>query len=185
MKFLGKTLDKIKQNKKLQIGCVIFLCLILLLIFGSALIPKSTNVSKNSTSSTSNSSTNQFDYAKNLENKLINVLSSIKDAGKVNVMVTLEGGVEIEIAYTIEERVNNSTGSTNSQESSTIVKTPILITQNGVTKPVILSEKNPEIQGVVIVASGASNTRVKLDILRATVAVLSVEPAKIEIFAGE
>lgn len=185
MKNFGKMFEKIKQNKKLQIGFVILLCVALFLIFGSALIPKSSKGSSSSTNTSTGSSTNQFDYAKSLEDKLVNVLSSIKDAGKVNVMITLEGGIEIEIAYTIEERVNNSTGSSNSQESSTIVKTPILITQNGVTKPVILSEKNPAIQGVVIVASGAGNTRVKLDILRATVAVLSVEPARIEIFAGQ
>lgn len=174
-------LDKIKQNKKLQSIFIVILLVALFIIFGSTLIPKSTSSKNNITSNSSN----QYDYADMLENKLAKTISSIKDAGRVSVMITLEGGAEIEIAYTIEERINNSTGSSNSQESSTIVKTPVLITQNGVTRPVILSEKNPPIQGVIVVASGASNTRVKLDILRAAVAVLNIEPSMIEIFAGE
>ncbi len=182
MSKISDLVDKLKQNKKLQFIVVGLLVVILFLIFGSTLIPKGN--SSNSSTNTG-STTNQYDYANLLENKLASTLSSIKDAGKVSVMITLEGGVEIEIAYTIEERINNSTGSSNSQESSTIIKTPVLITQNGVTKPVILNEKNPAIQGVVIVASGANNTRVKLDILRAAVAVLNIEPSIIEIFAGE
>lgn len=172
-------LDKIKNNKKLQIGVVALLLIALIAIFGSTLLPKSKSSKEDSKAS------NQYDYADLLENKLAKTLSNIKDAGKVSVMITLDGGAEIEIAYTIEERVNNSTGSSNSQESSTIVKTPVLITQNGVTKPVILSEKNPPIKGVIVVASGASNARVKIDILRAAVAVLDIEASMIEIFAGE
>ena len=43
-------------------------------------------------------------------------------------------------------------------------------------------EKFPEIQGVVIVAEGAGNAAVKLEIIRAVQALLEVPNEKIEVF---
>ena len=49
-------------------------------------------------------------------------------------------------------------------------------------KPVLIAEKFPEIQGVVIVAEGAGNAAVKLEIIRAVQALLEVPNEKIEVF---
>ena len=42
----------------------------------------------------------------------------------------------------------------------------------------------PDIKGIVIVASGAGDVRVKLDILKAVQALLNVQSSQVEIFVS-
>jgi len=132
-------------------------------------------------SSNSNSSQQQntgqpvvgyLQYGQDLENRLSKVLGEINGAGRVSVIVTLEGPGKVDIAYSTEER------------NGVITKTPIIITQGGQSRPLILAEHPPEIRGVVIVASGASDIRVRLDIIRATEAALKIPSSKIEVVVG-
>ena len=63
-------------------------------------------------------------------------------------------------------------------------KSPVLITNNGQTQTVVLQENMPNPCSVVIVATGASNTNVKLEILRAVQAMFISNSCNIEVFAG-
>ena len=49
-------------------------------------------------------------------------------------------------------------------------------------KPVVLREKMPEVQGVVIVADGADMPSVRLEITKAVQALLKVPNGNIEVF---
>ena len=62
------------------------------------------------------------------------------------------------------------------------IKTPVLVTENGKTNPLILKTIMPEVDKIIVVASGAKNTNVKLEILRAVQAIYSI--SNIQIFAG-
>ena len=42
----------------------------------------------------------------------------------------------------------------------------------------------PPVKGVVVIAEGAGNVRVKLDLLKAVQALLSVSSSQVEIFKG-
>ena len=55
--------------------------------------------------------TSSLEYCAILEDKLKTVLGSVKGAGNVNVMVTLESGPELKIATQIDERTNTNTNS--------------------------------------------------------------------------
>lgn len=177
-KFFEKFLDKLKKNKTLQIGLVVVLIALVFVIYFSSL-----KSSKKETQKTTN--TSAIEYVEMLEQKLEKVLSNVAGAGNVSVMVNVVGGPTYEIAYTTEERINNSSGSSSNTESKTIVKTPILITSNGESSPLILTETNPQIVGVIIVAQGASDVKVKLNLLKATEAVLKIPISSIEIFDGD
>lgn len=50
-------------------------------------------------------------------------------------------------------------------------------------KPVILKEIEPKVKGVVVVAQGANDARVKLELYKAVMTLLGVESSDIEIFA--
>lgn len=177
--------DKFKGSKKLQIGIVVVLVIALFVIFGSTVIPLNFGSKSADNSNSKTVATTCYEYAKYLEAKLSSTLAEIKNAGKVSVMIMLDGDIKIEIAYTTEERTTSSSGSSSNQESSTTTQTPVLITQNGVTGPIILNQIYPDIKGVIIVASGASDAAVKINILRATVAVLDIDAGIVEIFAGK
>ena len=181
--FLSKWLAKLKNVKHIEVYAVILLAVVVLAIW---LIP--TGDTRATSIDTSKYTTTE-EYAHSLETRLNNVLSAISGAGSVQCMVTLDGEVERVLAYSNDEQ-NSSTsnttsnGTTNKTESSTSNKEPILINVNGSSEPLVLYEIMPDIKGIVIVASGAGDVRVKLDILKAVQALLNVQSSQVEIFVS-
>lgn len=180
--FLSKLFAKLKKVKHIEVYAVIFLAIVVMAIW---LFPS--GGSKQTSIEQSFSTTTTAEYAKSLENRLNSVLSAIDGAGSVQCMITLDGEIERVLAYSNDEK-NSSTqnttsnGTTNKTETSTLNKEPILITVNGSSEPLVLYEIMPDIKGIVVVASGANDVRVKLDILKAVQALLNVQSSQIEIF---
>lgn len=85
--------------------------------------------------------------------------------GKVEVAITFDGTVERVYAY---ETKTTSSGSVTE-----------IVFANGA--PVVIKEVPPVVKGVVIVAGGADNAVVKLNILRAVTVLLDVDYNRIEI----
>jgi len=110
-----------------------------------------------------------------IEAKLASALSRINGAGKTEVVITFSGSPELVTANTIN-RHTSSTGT-----SSTITETisPIMLGGN----PVILKEVMPAVVGVLVVAEGADNIKVRLELLRAVQTVLGVSPDIVQISA--
>jgi stage III sporulation protein AG len=123
-------------------------------------------------------------YAELLETKLSKTLSAIAGAGKVEVMVTLESGPELVIATSTDKKTNTTESGSNKTQSVTVVENPVIVTQNGTSRPLVLMEILPKIQGVIVVAQGANNIKVKLDLLSAIQALLSISQGNIQIFAS-
>ncbi len=169
---LTDMLEQLKKGKKSEWLVVIVLIIVALLIYTSA------SSLFNNEESEAKSSTNE--YVASLEARLGEVLSNVKGAGKVSVMITVESGSEIVIATSTEEKTNTSSGTSNSNQSTTIVEKPIIIGD----EPVVLIEKAPKIKGVIVVAQGASNIQVRLELLKAVQALLEVESSNVEVFVG-
>ena len=173
-------LKKIKGIKNLEvvIACILG-AVILLIYFTNFSTPNNTN-----TSTTNGEYTTSITYAAFLENKLSETLSSIAGAGKVAVMVTLESGPELVIATSTDQKTNTSQSGDNKTESITVVENPVIVSQNGTSKPLILMEILPKVQGVIVVAQGAGNVRVRLDLLNAIQALLDISGSNIQIFVS-
>ena len=189
-KFLEKFkwFEKLKKVKHIEIYLVVLLvCAILLIWFVDWGGENKTKKSGTTDSSLSTSST--LKYAKELETRLETALSTISGAGNVKVMITFDGVTELVLAKNTDEKKSSTTnvtgsGSTNKTETTTVSTEPILITENGATNPIVLMEILPEIKGVIVVAQGADNIKVKLDLLKAVQALLSVNSSQVEIFTG-
>ena len=121
-----------------------------------------------------------LDYSKQLETKLESVLSQIKGAGNVKVMITLDGSPELVYAMDSNEKVSNNTGGSTTTSSST----PILVQTNGATSPLILTEVLPKVKGVIVVSSGANDISIKLDILNSVSTLLDISMDKINVLKG-
>ncbi len=170
----SKFVKKLRGIKHIEIIIlVVFIGVILLICFSS-------NIFSNSSSSTVSVS-----YATQIEERLEKVLSQIDGAGNVNVMVMVESSSTLVIATSKEEKTNSSTTSSSSSENTTVVETPIVITKNGTSSPLVLQEIMPEVKGVVVVASGANNVKVKLELLKAVQSALNLDISCIEIFVGK
>jgi stage III sporulation protein AG len=126
------------------------------------------------------------DPLRELETRLAGILSDMKGAGKVNVMIMYDGGMELVTAesksVTTNKTTDTSGGVDRITENTTETSTPIIINEGGQSKPIILKEIMPNILGVVIVAEGADNISVRMELLKAASKILNVNSSLIEIF---
>ena len=121
-----------------------------------------------------------------LELRLIEVLSQIRGAGKVDVLITYETSGEIVTAVssrTDEELRDSVTGTDSStQRSASTVTEPATVKNDAGQSPIILSEKQPIVRGVIVVAEGAALVSVRKDLQNAVRAVTGVSLSQIEVF---
>ncbi|MDF2565211.1 MAG: hypothetical protein K0Q53_1606 [Massilibacillus sp.] len=188
-----KNMQVFLQNHGLNIR-VIWLGLIgvLLLIFGSFFdgnlfsskivpIPETKEDTTIITSKNTDAS-----YEKNLENKLTQLLSRTKGAGNVAVSITVEGSARQEH----EKNIVKETKTVQEKDTSGGVRTTteikenqqVLVSkENGVDKPVMLREINPEIKGVLVIAEGAVDSVVKANLTKAVETGLGIASYKITV----
>lgn len=155
---------KLKGIKNIEMIVALVLCAIVLLFFFNSF---------GSIGASGNQDDESFaSWAGNLETRMIKILSAIKGAGNVSVMISFENGVEQVWA----------TQKQTQYENGNVTQTEELILVSG--KPLLIKELSPKVKGVVIVASGAKSVSVKVEITKAAAALLDIPFSKIEIFVG-
>lgn len=126
-----------------------------------------------------------------LEQRLEHILSQIAGAGKVEVSVFLATGTRYEYAINVSanKRVideKDQGGGVRLTTEDNLSDQYVLIRGNQAEeKPVIIQENSPEIQGVLVVADGAKDARIKAQLLQAVQVALGLEPHRIQILARE
>ncbi len=158
---MALSIEKVKSKlRKIKIEYLIVCCAIVAII---AIFISSFNSPSQTTASALD------EYVEMLEKKLSTQLSEINGAGKVSVLISVKKGMTTEIA-TEKITVNDSTG-------VKIEESPVLVSG----KPIILTEIYPEISGVIIIAKGADDLKVRMSLLSAAQTFLNVTSEKIEI----
>lgn len=156
---LSSITEFLKKNKTIKYVLAIIVAIIIsLLLFGNIFEEQSqTTYDEN------------ILYVENLEKRLSDTLSSVENAGKVKVVLTVESGMESVLATKI----------TSSESGGIVERKEEPITVNG--KTVIIKENYPKITGVLIVSEGANNISVKSKLLQATMSLLDIDADRIEI----
>jgi len=173
----GNFLARLKRIKNIEIYAAVAVIGVMVLIFFSS-IGGSTNRSRDNTPTLNQV---EHNFVREMEQKLVAVLSNVRGAGRVNAMVTAVGSATLEIAYNIDEKTVTQNGSGGSSTSTTtVVKTPVLI--NG-RDALVLMEIKPQLKGVVIVATGAHDPAVRLNLLRAVQALVADPRVNVEVLA--
>ena len=182
---LGRIAAKLKADKKLEMAVYVGLALLIVVLYLSTLFPKESKQAALQPEAKSNVYTSQTELE--VEQRLENVLSSIRGAGRVEVMITYETGPEIVTAMNTDTNTNRSETVDNGKESKveqqTESKKPATVSGGGGTEPIVITEKQPSVRGVIVVAEGADNIKVRMDLQRAVQTVLDVPAANIEVFA--
>ncbi len=121
-----------------------------------------------------------------LELRLIDVLSKIRGAGRVDVLVTYETNGEIVTATVrqTDEDVRNADGTGGSETSRSVreVTEPATVETGNGHAPIVLYEKEPVIRGVIVVAEGASDFSVRQKLEAAVHAATGIPIERIEVF---
>ena len=175
---MKKWWEKIKRIKHWEIYAAVIVVVIMLGIYLSSM--RGTDHAKQMDTAASVASGDNS-YASQLEAKLQNVLGCIAGAGHVAVMVMTDGEGTAELAYDIQEKTVTQTGA-NGQEVTTTTVDKTVVTKNG--SPMILWTNPPTILGIVVVATGASNPSVRLNLLHAVQTLIGDNNVPIQILSG-
>lgn len=174
----------LKANKKLELAVYIGLALLIVLLYVSTLFPGN---EKPSSAEPAQNTQYAAQSELEVEERLEAVLSNIRGAGRVEVMITYESGPEIVTAMNTDTNTNRSETVDNDKESTVEQKTeskkPATVSGNQGTEPIVITEKQPAVRGVIVVAEGADNVAVRMDLQRAVQTVLNVPASSIEVFA--
>ena len=163
---LKELLARLKLNKKAMFSLCAVLFLVVIALFTTSF--KTTNKPSEQTKIEQTVSS----YQTFVEERLVNVISSIKGLDNVKVYVSV--GSSPEIVYA-SDKTSDST-----KNGETIVFSK----SSSQTNPVIISEKYPEILGVLIVAKGLTQ-KLNLDLANSLSLVLNVPISCIQILEGK
>lgn len=112
-----------------------------------------------------------------LEARISRTLSKVENAGEVSVVITYESSGELIPGFSTNTSSTENGESTNKSTQSS----PITVQSSGTTSALIVEEKEPEIKGVLVVAEGADNIKVKMDLLNAVTTLFNIPVDKVEI----
>lgn len=111
------------------------------------------------------------------EERLCRILSEIDGVSNVSVMVTYYGTTSYDVAF--EQKQDSS----QSERETTTRRENSAITSGG--EPMVKGEVYPKAKGVVIIASGASDARVKKSITDAACAALEIASCRVCVLEGK
>jgi stage III sporulation protein AG len=126
-------------------------------------------------------------YISELEGRLENILRKVNGIGEVEVMLTIKASKQKiplkDVPYT-QEGLNEVDGEGGSRTNNSIQKeeSTILVTdEDGNTQPYILQEREPEVEGILIIAEGGDNVLVIKDIMEAAEVLFDIPAHKIKV----
>ncbi len=126
-------------------------------------------------------------YISELEVRLENILRKVNGIGEVEVMITLKASKQQiplkDVPYT-QEGLNEVDGEGGSRTNNRIQKeesTVLVTNEDGDTQPYILQEREPEVEGILIIAEGGDNVLIIKDIMEAAEVLFNIAAHKIKV----
>jgi len=164
------------SSSKVKTTILVVLIIVVLIIFASSFTSK-TKTTETSIKDKNNSLA--YSYCQEVENRLEYVLKSVKGIGNVEVFIMVDASPTIKY---LEE--TNTT--TNNEGSTSSIQTTIVLAKNGtITEPVVVVEILPKITGVLLVATGAKDIKMKTTLINTVSAILDVDISSVEVLEGK
>mgnify|MGYP000059702898 FL=1 len=191
-KFLKNVISNDNENKsKKKIENIVFLIIILI---ATLIIINIIWEDEKEPSDTTNSAgkvladSSEKDVSQNdLEKKLENILGTIKNVGKVSVLINYSESQSIVPIYnesttTSSTEEGDSSGGTRNVTETEAKKDVVFSEKTGSKEPIIQKTLEPTITGAIITAEGANDATVKTNIINAIGAVTGLSIDKIQVF---
>lgn len=161
--------EKIRNRLLISVGL-----LGLLLIFLSEL-----GVSENPKVTSMSQTVENEAYIQSMEDKLGKLVEQVSGAGNCHVMVTLEQGTQYVFASE-SKKVIDETQSRDGNENSKVQQKDnseskiVVLEENGVSRPLVETSKEPQVKGVVVVCEGGSSSIVRERVTEVLTTVLGI-----------
>ena len=119
-------------------------------------------------------------YITEQERRLEQILEKINGAGKVSVYITASGGGEKTLARDSKNKMSKDSDKGGGESYDEESDSTVVGTKSG-GEPYVTEQKMPEIDGVLVVASGAASEKVRLEIYDAVKALYGIAAHRIKI----
>jgi len=182
-----RALNKKQQQTLLRLGLLALLGVALLLAggrgeAGEPIQPELQQSAGPTATSTGNTTVAQW------EQQLAQTLSQVKGAGQVTVQISVSNLGCKTYAYDVQRTERNTSednGEVKQQTTELQENRTIAQVNGGQGGSVLLEETMPEVQGVLIVATGAAQASVQEQLLQAAATVLQLSTEKIIVLPGK
>lgn len=171
--------DKLRNRLLLALG-LLGLLLIMLSELGGG-----TNVSLDISQSVENEA-----YIESMETKLGKLVEQVSGAGSCHVMLTLEQGAQYVFASE-SKKVIDETQSRDGTENSKIQQKDnsenkiVVLEENGVSRPLVETSREPKVKGVVVVCDGGNSSIVRERVTEVVTTVLGIGSHQVCVVPGK
>ena len=123
-------------------------------------------------------------YITDMEERLGQMLATVKGAGRVKVMLNFDSIGEKVLAKNKKDQLESDVGDESSANKSSLEESIMVIGSGAEEKPFVVKEKLPVPTGVLVTATGAGSEHVKLEIYEAVKALYGISPHRIKVTAA-
>lgn len=172
-------IDKISEKSKLGKGVMLAVLLLVtgvILLIASEISPEEKSVAAEPESS--GVQVGGDEYIKQLEERLVSIISSVYGAGETRVMVTLESGSEDIYLHNYDYGENNGSDGKNSFERKDEY---VIVDGSSGEQGIVVRQSEPKIRGVAVVCEGGGNQSVKQQITETVTALLDISSARVSV----
>ena len=183
---LKKLLDDKKITNVLTIALVIAFVLIALNVFYPDMFKEKEKV-KSTLSEEVETINTKEEYEETQKKELKSILESMSGVGKVQVMINFKSGESKVLAYDSSKQIvsteeKDTEGGTR-VSNQTNDGTTVVMTNEGVyNEPFIVETYKPKIEGIMILAEGASDSKIKYDIQKAVSSLYGLSAEKVNVY---
>ncbi len=174
-------LEPKNSSRRNKVLIVIIVVAIVILAFGGT-GGKETSNEKSQKTSSNDQTTEQ--YISENEKRLEEILSAVQGAGKVKTMITVESAGEKVVAVDKKTESNQQNDNEKSSKTAKQEQTAVIYGSGSEEKPFVIKETTPLPSGVLVVATGAGDESVRLEIYEAVKALYGISGHRIKIAKG-
>jgi stage III sporulation protein AG len=153
----------------------------ILLIFAGEMLNFDANKKSNNSPSVDENTYNE-QYVQKLQADLTSFISKIEGVGQVEVLVTLETGVQYVYATNQKSTGDSAQKSEEDYSQKTSSETSVILMdgENG-KEPLVLKRIEPVVQGVVVVCQGADNINVKQMVIETVSTLCGIKTNRVSV----
>jgi len=185
--------DRLKKVKNIEYFIFILAIAIIISLLGNLFQPQpkekegETEANSDAVLSESEKGASKGDGSTDREKRLKEVLSAIQGAGRVDVMITYKTGKEVipamnTVESNTETEEKDSNGGIRRVSQTDVNSQPVSLDTPDGSQPLIAREIEPEVQGVIVVAEGARDIRVRVGLQQAVQTLLGIQSNQVEVF---
>lgn len=174
-----KKMHGLSAKKKTQYLAVLLVVAIILAIYFSSL--DTGGAKKTDDKAEAGAPVETISSDTEMEDRLKRVLSKVDGVGDVDVIINYESTAERVPAFSEDRQVSKSDSQDTSSETTSEKSDIATVQGNGASEALIVKENQPEVRGVIVVAQGAEDISVRMNLLNAVTTLLNVSADKVEI----